>query len=125
MPLGMAKLALPALLPRDTWESGCLWSWGHRLPCWKVPKEARPQHASAQIPSDWRPLPPQCAGAGGGSPSTLVSGLLCPPAPTCRNGCCPVSQAGAPLVPVRHREGLRPVTWVQLPTPAYQATEGT
>ena len=115
VPLGMALLALPALLPRDMWKSGCLWSWGHRLPCWKVPKEGRPQHASAQIPSDWRPLPPQCAGAGGGSPSTLVSGLPCPPAPTCRNGCCPVSQAGAPLVPVRHREGLRPVTWVQLP----------
>ena len=28
-----------------------------------------------------------------------------------------VSQAGVPLVPVRHREGLSPVTWAQLPRP--------
>lgn len=76
--LGVALSVLPALLPRDMWKSGCLWSWGHRLPCRKVPKEGRQQHASAQIPSDWCPLPPQCAGAGGGAPSTLVSGLPCP-----------------------------------------------
>ena len=53
------------------WKSGCLWSWGHRLPCWKVPREGRQQHASAQIPTDSHPLPPQCPG-GGGTPSPLA-----------------------------------------------------
>ena len=37
VPLGVALSVLPALLPRDMWNSGCLWSWSHRLPCWKVP----------------------------------------------------------------------------------------
>lgn len=117
VPLGVALLVLPALLPRDMWKSGCLWSWGHRLPCWKVPREGRQQHASAQIPADSRPLPPQCTRGGRHTfhPGFQVSAG--PPATTCRNGCCPVSQAGVPLVPMRHREGLSPVTWAQLYPP--------
>ena len=71
VPLGVALSVLPSLLPRDMWKSGCLWSWGHRLPCWKVPREGRQQHASAQIPADLRPLPPQCPG-GGCTPSPLA-----------------------------------------------------
>ena len=54
-----------------------------------------------------------------------LSGLRVSPCHHLQNGCCPVSQAGVPLVPVRHREGLSPVTWAQLPAPAYQATKGT
>lgn len=117
--MGVALSVLPALLPRDMWKSGCLWSWGHRLPCWKVPREGRQQHTSAQIPDDSRPLPPQWAGGGRHTfhPGFQVSAG--PPATTCRNGCCPVNQTGVPLVPVRHREGLSPVTWAQLPAPAY------
>ena len=52
VPLGMALPVLPAQLPRDMWKLEHLWSWGHRLPCWKVPKEGRQHHTSAQIPSD-------------------------------------------------------------------------
>ena len=115
--MGVALLVLPAPLPRDMWKSGCLWSWGHRLPCWKVPREGKHQHGSAQIPADSRPLPPQCAGGGRHTfhPGFQVSSG--PPATTFRNGCCPVSQAGVPLVPMRHREGLSPVTWAQLHPP--------
>ena len=110
VPLGMALLVLPALLPRDMWKSEYLWSWGHRLPCWKVPREGRQQHTSAQIPDDSRPLPPQWAGGGRHTFHPGFQVAMRPPATTCRNGCCPVSQAGVPLVPMRHREGLSPVT---------------
>ena len=108
----MALLVLPALLPRDMWKSEYLWSWGHRLPCWKVPREGRQQHASAQIPAaspvhrrGETHLPP------------WLSGGHVSPCHHLQNGCCPVSQAGVPLVPMRHREGLSPVTWAQLHPP--------
>ena len=120
VPLGVALSVLPALLPRDMWKSGCLWSWGHRLPCWKVPREGRQQHAPAQIPAA-SPVPRR----GQAHLPPWLSGLRVSPCHHLQDGCCPVSQAGVPLVPVRHREGLSPVTWAQLPAPAYQATEGT
>ena len=71
------------------------------------------------------PLPPQCPGGGRHTFQLGFQVSACLPATTCRKGCCPVSQAGVPLIPVRHREGLSPVTWAQLPASAYQATEGT
>ena len=49
-----------------------------RLPCWKVPREGRQQHASAQIPAHSRPLPPQCPGGEAHLPPWL-SGLRVSP----------------------------------------------
>ena len=124
VPLGVALSVIPALLPRDMWNSGCLWSWSHRLPCWKVPgREGSSMPLLRFLLTRTRCLPSAQAGQAHLPP--WLSGLRVSPCHHLQDGCCPVSQAGVPLVPVRHREGLSPVTWAQLPASAYQATEGT
>ena len=124
VPLGVALSVLPALLPRDMWKSGCLWSWGHRLPCWKVPKEGRQQHASAQIPADSRPLPPQCPGGGRHTFHLGFQVSACLPATTCRKGCCPVSQAGVPLGSREAQRGPEPCDLGPAPCPCLPGHRG-
>lgn len=96
-------------------------------PAGKFPRREGSTTPQLRFPLTPASLPPQCTGGGGGTPSILA--FRSPhvrPATTCRNRCCPVTQAGVPLVPLRPRAGpelrdLGPAT----PAPPYQATEGT